>query len=163
MSGSSAGQAAPEDTTVRGIVDVARTLGRLVIVTFGSQGVLAADGRPGGVDRFIPVDAVPVAGTTVGCGDAFVAAFLDAWGMTGGDLLAAVASGQGRGRRGDALAPAAPGRRIRRGGGRNAPPGRRGGAVRPGPVPAYQPSVSASTATPTPRSTSTDPVSPSSS
>ena len=88
---------APEDTTVRGIVDVAHTLGRLVIVTFGSQGVLAADGRPGGVDRFIPVDAVPVAGTTVGCGDAFVAAFLDAWGMTGGDILAAVEAGKAAG------------------------------------------------------------------
>ena len=37
------------------------------------------DGRPAGEDAFVPVVAVPVAGTTVGCGDAFVAGFLGAW------------------------------------------------------------------------------------
>jgi sugar/nucleoside kinase (ribokinase family) len=75
----------PADPVVRELTAVAHALGRLVVVTFGSHGVLVADGRaasehPG--DRLIPVDAVEVQGTTVGCGDAFVAAFLDSWGRT---------------------------------------------------------------------------------
>jgi sugar/nucleoside kinase (ribokinase family) len=84
---------AREDDGVAGIRDVAHRLGRLVVVTLGSQGVLAFDGRPGGEDRFVPVDAIPVEGTTVGCGDAFVAAFLAAW-RRSRDVLGAVEAGK---------------------------------------------------------------------
>ena len=66
------------------------------MVTFGAQGVWAFDGRRGGGDAFIPVVAVPVAGTTVGCGDAFVAGFLKAWHRQR-DLHAAIDAGAARG------------------------------------------------------------------
>ena len=66
----------PGDDEVAGIREVARARGRLVVVTFGAQGVWAFDGRPGAEDVFVPVRAVPVTGTTVGCGDAFIAGFL---------------------------------------------------------------------------------------
>jgi sugar/nucleoside kinase (ribokinase family) len=88
---------APADGAVREIAAVVHGLGRLAVITFGSQGVLVVDGRGGGEDRFIPVDAIPVDGTTVGCGDAFVAAFLDAWGRTRGDVTAAVEAGKAAG------------------------------------------------------------------
>jgi len=70
---------APGDADVAAIREVAHRLGRLIVVTFGAQGVWAFDGRPGGEDAFVPVTAIPVRGTTVGCGDAFVAGFLAAW------------------------------------------------------------------------------------
>jgi len=65
----------PDDSTVRGIGAVAIELRRLAVVTLGSRGVLVFDGRAG-AERSVPVDAVEVVGTTVGCGDAFIAAFL---------------------------------------------------------------------------------------
>jgi fructoselysine 6-kinase len=70
---------APDDADVARIRAIAHGLGRLTVVTFGAQGVWAFDGRPGGADAFVPTRAVPVRGTTVGCGDAFVAGFLAAW------------------------------------------------------------------------------------
>ena len=70
---------APGDPGVQALRDAAHRLGRLVVVTFGDQGVWAFDGRAAGEDAFVPVVAVPVAGTTVGCGDAFVAGFVRAW------------------------------------------------------------------------------------
>jgi sugar/nucleoside kinase (ribokinase family) len=82
-----------DDPVVSGLRDVAHGLGRLVVVTLGSRGVRVFDGRPGGEDRFVPVRAVPVAGTTVGCGDAFVAAFLASW-RRSPDVLAAVEAGK---------------------------------------------------------------------
>jgi len=83
----------PGDPTVAGIRDVAFTLGKLVVVTLGSQGVIVLDGREAPVERTIPVAAIAVAGTTVGCGDAFIAAFLAAtWRGTG--VLAAVEAGK---------------------------------------------------------------------
>lgn len=82
-----------DDPVVSGLRSVAHGLGRLVVVTMGSRGVRVFDGRPGGEDRDVPVDAVPVLGTTVGCGDAFVAAFLAAW-RHSGDVLAAVEAGK---------------------------------------------------------------------
>jgi fructoselysine 6-kinase len=70
---------APGDVEVAGIRAIAHAQGRLIVATFGAQGVWAFDGRPGGEDAFVPVRAVPVGGTTVGCGDAFIAGFLGAW------------------------------------------------------------------------------------
>jgi sugar/nucleoside kinase (ribokinase family) len=64
---------AVDDPIVAGIVDIVRDAGRRAVLTFGSQGVLVVD--PDG-ERWVPVDAVEVTGTTVGCGDAFIAAFL---------------------------------------------------------------------------------------
>ena len=87
---------APDDVGVHGIRAVAHELGRLVVVTLGSQGVWAFDGRPGGGDTFVPVEAIPVAGTTVGCGDAFIAGFLAAW-RTAADTGRAIEAGKVRG------------------------------------------------------------------
>ena len=61
------------------------------MITLGSRGVQVIDGRNKS-ERFIPVNAVAVTGTTVGCGDAFIAAFLNSW-WRGRDLQAAVAAG----------------------------------------------------------------------
>ena len=85
---------AEDDPTVDGIRAVADDLGRLVVVTMGSRAVRLFDGRAGATerDRRYPVTAVPVAGTTLGCGDAFIAWFLDAWWRTR-DLDEAVAQG----------------------------------------------------------------------
>ncbi len=83
-----------DDPVVNGMRTVAHDLERLLIVTLGSRGVLVLDGRPDGAgDRRIPVTPVPVRGTTVGCGDAFVAHALAAWWRTG-DVDAAVEAGK---------------------------------------------------------------------
>lgn len=69
-----------DDPEVAEIGRVAMEFGKTVIVTLGSAGVVSFDGSSG-IETFHTVDAVPVAGTTVGCGDAFVAAFLSTyWG-----------------------------------------------------------------------------------
>jgi sugar/nucleoside kinase (ribokinase family) len=82
------------DDEVRGLRAVAHDLRKLVIVTFGSQGVRVFDGRVDGTgDRFIPVEAVPVLGTTLGCGDSFIAGFLEAW-RPSRDVVAAVQRGK---------------------------------------------------------------------
>lgn len=76
--------------TVERIRRVAFDLGRLVVVTLGARGILVFDGAHGSAID-VPVDAVPVKGTTVGCGDAFIAAFLAArW--KGSSLEQALAS-----------------------------------------------------------------------
>ena len=82
-----------DDPAVTGLRNVAHDLGRLVVVTLGSRGVQVFDGRPGGEDRFAPVLPVTVLGTTVGCGDAFVAAFLATW-RRSPDVIAAVEAGK---------------------------------------------------------------------
>jgi sugar/nucleoside kinase (ribokinase family) len=64
---------APE---VAGMRRVAEELGRVLVVTLGARAVRIFDGRTGS-DRRYPVQAVEVAGTTLGCGDAFIAWFLD--------------------------------------------------------------------------------------
>jgi len=88
---------AVDDPVVDGIRGVAHDLGRLIVVTLGSRGVLVLDGRPGGIgDVTVPVVPRPVLGTTVGCGDAFVAAFLASWRMRR-DVLAAVEAGKAAG------------------------------------------------------------------
>jgi sugar/nucleoside kinase (ribokinase family) len=73
---------APDDDPVAGIRAGAHDLDRVIVGTFGAQGVWAFDGRPGGGDTFVPVAGVPVRGTTVGCGDAFIAGFLAEWRRT---------------------------------------------------------------------------------
>lgn len=85
-----------DDPVVAGLRGVAHDLGRLVVVTLGSRGVQVFDGRPGGEDRFVPVVPLEVLGTTVGCGDAFVAAFLAAW-RRSPDVLMAVEAGKAAG------------------------------------------------------------------
>ena len=86
----------PSDDTVREIAALAGELGRVIVLTFGAQGVRVVDGRAGGTDTWYPVHAIPVAGTTVGCGDAFIAAFLAEW-WRSGDAAASVAAGAARG------------------------------------------------------------------
>lgn len=71
---------ATDDPIIAGVRDVVRRSKRLAVITLGSRGVQVVDGRDeGAADRFIPVNAIPVVGTTVGCGDAFIAAFLAHW------------------------------------------------------------------------------------
>ena len=82
-----------EDPTIAGVRDVVRRAGKLAVITLGSRGVQVIDWRGAApVEQFIPINAVKVIGTTVGCGDAFIAAFLESW-WRGRDLKAAVAAG----------------------------------------------------------------------
>lgn len=85
---------AEDDPTVDDFRRVTNELGRLLVVTMGARAVHVFDGRGSATapERRYPVQAVPVAGTTLGCGDAFISWFLDAWWRTG-DLDAAVAQG----------------------------------------------------------------------
>ena len=83
------------DPVLAGVRDVAFSQGKLVVVTLGSDGVQVFDGRNRS-EQFVPVQAVEVRGTTVGCGDAFVAAFLAAW-WRGADVLTAVEAGKSAG------------------------------------------------------------------
>lgn len=82
----------PEDAPeVEGMRDVAFDLGRSIVVTLGARAVLVFDGTRQTQARY-PVTPVPVSGTTLGCGDAFIAWYLDEhW--RGGDHDAAVAQG----------------------------------------------------------------------
>jgi sugar/nucleoside kinase (ribokinase family) len=83
----------PEDDVVGGLTRIISDLGKRLVVTFGSQGVLVVDGPAGGATTRIPVTPSPVSGTTVGCGDAFIAYFLADW-WRSGDLVAAVERGK---------------------------------------------------------------------
>jgi sugar/nucleoside kinase (ribokinase family) len=83
----------PEDDVVGGLTRIVSDLGKRLVVTFGSQGVLVVDGPAGGTATRIQVKPVRVSGTTVGCGDAFIAYFLAEWWRTG-DLVAAVERGK---------------------------------------------------------------------
>ena len=82
---------AEDASEVEGMRDVAMDLGRVLIVTLGARAVRVFDGRAG-TDRRHPVTPVEVAGTTLGCGDAFIAWFLDELWRTN-DLDGAVARG----------------------------------------------------------------------
>jgi sugar/nucleoside kinase (ribokinase family) len=83
-----------DDPVVAGIREVAHRLGKLVVVTQGSREVRVFDGRADGVgDVSVPVVPVPVLGTTVGCGDAFVAGFLGEW-RRSRDVLASIEAGK---------------------------------------------------------------------
>ncbi|MEA2673463.1 MAG: fructoselysine 6-kinase [Chloroflexota bacterium] len=88
---------AEDDPTVAAMRGVAFDLRRVLVVTMGARAVRIFDGRtattsPEHRDRRYPVRAVEVAGTTLGCGDAFIAWFLDAWWRTN-DLDQAVERG----------------------------------------------------------------------
>lgn len=67
---------AEHDPAVAGMRGVARNLGKTIVVTLGSRAVRIFDGAAGSDERF-PVRAVAVTGTTLGCGDAFIAWYLD--------------------------------------------------------------------------------------
>ncbi|WP_420640569.1 PfkB family carbohydrate kinase [Candidatus Leptofilum sp.] len=68
-------------------------LGKLLVVTLGARGVLVWDGRSQPQEYFYNVKAIPVQGSTVGCGDAFIAYFLaEFW--RSDNLAAAVAQGK---------------------------------------------------------------------
>jgi sugar/nucleoside kinase (ribokinase family) len=62
---------------VDGMRAVAFDLRRVLVVTLGSRAVRVFDGRGEPSDRRFPVHAVEVEGTTLGCGDAFTAWYLD--------------------------------------------------------------------------------------
>jgi sugar/nucleoside kinase (ribokinase family) len=83
----------PDDGAVNELERVVIDLGKRLVVTFGSQGVRVVDGVAGGATQFVPVVPVPVRGTTVGCGDAFIAYLLAEW-WRSGDLVAAVERGK---------------------------------------------------------------------
>jgi sugar/nucleoside kinase (ribokinase family) len=82
------------DPVVVAIRDVALDLRRALVVTMGARAVRVFDGRQGSaaLDRRFAVRRVPVAGTTLGCGDAFIAYFLDDLWRTD-DLVQAVEHG----------------------------------------------------------------------
>ena len=82
---------AEDAAEVAGMRAVAFDLGRVLVVTMGARAVRVFDGRDRSERRF-PVAAVEVAGTTLGCGDAFIAWHLDELWRTG-DHAAAVARG----------------------------------------------------------------------
>lgn len=70
---------------------------RLVVVTLGARGVLLLDARDGTLhERLVPITPVEVRGTTIGCGDAFIAAFLHRW-WTDAGLDEAVSAGAAAG------------------------------------------------------------------
>lgn len=83
----------PDDTVVSELARCTAELGNVLVITFGADGIRVVDARDDIVsDRWFEVTAVPVRGTTVGCGDAFIAAFLDRW-YRSGDVTTSVAAG----------------------------------------------------------------------
>jgi sugar/nucleoside kinase (ribokinase family) len=92
-------EAAPE---VAGMRRVAFELGKSIVVTLGARAVLVFDGAAG-TERRYPVTPVGVAGTTLGCGDAFIAWYLDEYWQSGSHD-AAVAKGMIGGARATAWA-----------------------------------------------------------
>ena len=82
-----------DDARIAAIRDVAFDLHRVVVVTMGARSTLVFDGRDRPIAQEYPINAVSVRGTTVGCGDAFIAAFLASW-WCRADLTDAVHAGQ---------------------------------------------------------------------
>ncbi len=66
-----------DDPPIEGMRAVANDLRRVLVVTMGARAVRVFDGRDAHSDQRFPVEAVEVAGTTLGCGDAFIAWYLD--------------------------------------------------------------------------------------
>ena len=67
-----------DDDRLVGMRQVAEAQQKVLVIILGSRGVLLFDGRPAAITpvQFFPIQALPVSGTTVGCGDAFIAYFL---------------------------------------------------------------------------------------
>ena len=82
----------PDDTGVTDLRRIVDRLGKRLVVTFGSKGVLVHDAIAG-TEHLLAVQPVAVAGTTVGCGDAFIAYLLAEWWATR-DLVAAAERGK---------------------------------------------------------------------
>ena len=82
---------AEDAAEVAGMRAVAFDVGKSIVVTLGSRAVLVFDGANQTARRY-PVTPVPVVGTTLGCGDAFIAWYLDEYWQSG-DHDAAVAQG----------------------------------------------------------------------
>jgi len=84
-----------EDASLAEVRESVLDAQKIAVITLGSQGVLVVDGVSGS-ETFYPTVAVPVAGSTIGCGDAFIAAFLMAY-QAGSTLGESVAAGQAAG------------------------------------------------------------------
>ena len=83
----------PDDPLLPQLRQTVFDLGKLLVVTLGARGVLVWDGRSQPREQFYNVEAIPVQGSTVGCGDAFIAYFLaECW--RGENLNAAVVQGK---------------------------------------------------------------------
>lgn len=67
-------QGAVDDPALRRLTAAAATAGTLAIFTLGERGLLLCE--PGTAPRLEPVQAIPVTGSTNGCGDAFISYFL---------------------------------------------------------------------------------------
>jgi sugar/nucleoside kinase (ribokinase family) len=82
----------PDDTVIDELQRIALDGGSRLVVTLGAHGVRVADPARTPSTWFVPITAREVLGTTVGCGDAFIAALLAAlW--SDGDLDAAITAG----------------------------------------------------------------------
>ena len=88
-------QGAREDASLAEVRRSVLDAQKVAVVTLGAQGVLVVDGE-NQMEAFYPTVAVPVAGSTIGCGDAFIAAFLTAH-QAGASLSDSVAAGQAAG------------------------------------------------------------------
>lgn len=84
-----------DDSTLAEVRQFVLDAQKVAVITLGAQGVLVVDGG-GQTETFHPTVVVPVRGSTIGCGDAFIAAFLMAH-QSGATLSESVASGQAAG------------------------------------------------------------------
>ena len=88
-------QGAREDASLAEVRRSVLDAQKVAVVTLGAHGVLVVDGE-NQTEAFYPTVAVRVAGSTIGCGDAFIAAFLAAH-QAGASLGDSVAAGQAAG------------------------------------------------------------------
>jgi len=88
-------QGAREDPSLAEVCRFVLDAQKVAVVTLGAQGVLVVDGGDN-TETFYPTVAVPVAGSTIGCGDAFIAAFLMKY-QARASLGESVAAGQAAG------------------------------------------------------------------
>lgn len=82
----------PDDAPLAAIRRSVLDAQKMAVVTLGAQGVFVIDGDQQ-TERLYPTVEVPVMGSTIGCGDAFIAAFLHAH-QSGAPVGDAVAAGQ---------------------------------------------------------------------
>jgi len=86
---------AREDASLAAVRRLVLDAEKVAVVTLGAEGVLVVDGEHQ-TETFYPTVAIQVAGSTIGCGDAFIAAFLLAH-QGGAPLGDSVAAGQAAG------------------------------------------------------------------